>query len=208
MQRERIFTRPPGRMLAGCTLGVIGLGAIGGAIAARAKALGMRVIATRRRWQPGQRSPLADELHGPDGLERLLALSDAVVLCAPDSPATRDLIDAKALEQMKPGAVLVNVARGALLDEPALIAALRSGRLRAAILDVTRVEPLPPGDPLWDAPNLYLSPHCSVSPDAYVERMLDFLAENVGRWVRGEPLANRVGADDVRALTGKGGALG
>jgi phosphoglycerate dehydrogenase-like enzyme len=204
MQRERRFTRPPGRLLAGCTLGVVGLGAIGGALAGRARALGMRVIATRRRWQPGQTSPLADELHGPEGLPRLLEASDAVALCAPDSPATRDLIDAKALARMKPGAVLVNVARGALVDEAALIAALRSGRLRAAILDVTKAEPLPPGDPLWDAPNLYLSPHCSVSPDAYVERMLDFLAENVAHWLRGEPLVNRVGADDVRALTGKG----
>jgi phosphoglycerate dehydrogenase-like enzyme len=208
MQRERRFTRPPGRMLAGCTLGVVGLGAIGSAIAARAKALGMRVIATRRRWQPGQSSPLADELHGPDGLEHLLEVSDAVVLCAPDSPRTRDLIDAKALARMKPGAVLVNVARGTLVDEAALLAALREGRLRAAILDVTRVEPLPPGDPLWDAPNLYLSPHCSVSPDAYVERMLDFLAENVARWLHGEPLANLVTADDVRALTGNGGSDG
>jgi phosphoglycerate dehydrogenase-like enzyme len=208
MQRERRFTRPPGRMLAGCTLGVVGLGAIGGAIATRARALGMRVIATRRRWRPGDRSPLADELHGPEGLDRLLELSDALVLCAPDSPRTRDLIDAKALARIKPGAVLVNVARGTLVDETALADALRSGRLRAAILDVTRVEPLPADDPLWDAPNLYLSPHCSVSPDAYVERMLDFLAENVARWQRGEPLVNRVSADDVRALTGKGDADG
>jgi phosphoglycerate dehydrogenase-like enzyme len=193
-------------MLAGSTLGVVGLGAIGGALAARARALGMRVLATRRRWQPGQTSPLADELYGADGLERLLERSDALALCAPDSPATRDLIDAKALARMKPGAVLINVARGSLVDEAALRAALESGRLGAAILDVTRVEPLPADDPLWDAPNLYLSPHCAVSPDAYVERMLDFLAENVARWARGEELANRVTADDVRALTGTGDA--
>jgi phosphoglycerate dehydrogenase-like enzyme len=206
MQRERRFTRPPGRMLAGCTLGVVGLGAIGSAIAERARALGMRVLATRRRWQPGQTSPVADELYGPEGLDVLLERCDALVLCAPDSPATRDLIDAKALARIKPGAVLVNVARGSLVDERALLAALRAGRLRAAILDVTRAEPLPPGDPLWDAPNLYLSPHCSVSPDAYVERMLDFLADNVARWVRGEPLANRVTANDVRALCAGGGS--
>lgn len=208
MQRERRFTRPPGRLLAGATLGVVGLGAIGGAIASRARALGMRVIATRRRFTPGQTSPLADELYGPEGIGRLLEVSDAVALCAPDSPRTRDLIDADALARMKPGAVLINVARGALVDEKALIAALESGRLRAAILDVTRVEPLPPSDPLWDAPNLYLSPHCAVSPDAYVERMLDFLAENVARWLRGEPLINRVSEDDVRALTGSGGSDG
>jgi phosphoglycerate dehydrogenase-like enzyme len=208
MQRERRFTRPPGRMLAGSTLGVVGLGAIGQAIAVRARALGMRVIAMRRRWQPGQTSPLADELHGPEGLDRLLEQSDAIALCAPDSPATRDLIDARALERMKPGAVLVNVARGTLVDEKALRLALESGRLRAAILDVTRAEPLPADDPLWDAPNLYLSPHCAVSPDAYVERMMDFLAENTARWARGEPLANRVSEDDVRALTGEGASDG
>ena len=185
MQRERRFSRPPGRTLAGCTLGIVGLGAIGGAVAERARAFGMRVLATRRRWRPGETSPLADELYGPAGLDRLLERCDALVLAAPATPETRDLIDARALRRMKPGAVLCNVARGSLLDEAALIEALASGRLAAAILDVTREEPLPPDDPLWDAPNLYLSPHCAVSPDAYDRRVLELFADNLERYAAG-----------------------
>jgi phosphoglycerate dehydrogenase-like enzyme len=150
----------------------------------------MRVVATRRRCAPGQSSPLADELYGPEGLPRLLEQSDALVLAAPDTPQTRNLIDRAALARLKPGAVLCNVARGALVDEAALVDALRSGRLRAAILDVTRTEPLPPDDPLWDAPNLYLSPHCAVSPDAYDERILELFADNLERYAAGLPLLN------------------
>ena len=190
MQRQRRFTRPQSRMLAGCTLGIVGLGAIGSAVAERARALGMRVIATRRSYREGDTSPLADELLGPSSLAHLLERSDAVVLAAPDTPETRDLIDTAALERMRPGAVLCNVARGALVDEIALAKALASGRLGAAILDVTREEPLPGGDPLWDAPNLYLSPHCAVSPDAYEERSLELFAENLLRYAAGRPLLN------------------
>ncbi|MCE2392624.1 MAG: D-2-hydroxyacid dehydrogenase [Proteobacteria bacterium] len=190
MQRERRFTRPPGRTLAGCTLGIVGLGAIGGAVAERARALGMRVLATRRRFAPGQTSPLADELYGPDGLDDVLERCDALVLAAPATPETRDLIDARALARLRRGAVLCNVARGALLDETALIEALCEGRLAAAILDVTREEPLPPGHPLWDAPNLYLSPHCAVSPDAYDRRVLELFADNLERYAAGLPPLN------------------
>lgn len=192
MQRERRFTRPPSRTLGGATLGVVGLGAIGSAVAARARALGMRVLATRRRHRPGEGSPCADELMGPEGLARLLEEADAVVLCAPDTPETRDLVDASALARMKRGSVLCNVARGALVDEAALVAALRSGHLGAAILDVTREEPLPPDHPLWEAPNVYLSPHCAVAPDSYEVRALELFAENLARYAAGEALLHRV----------------
>ena len=190
MQRERRFKRPQSRMLAGSTLGIVGLGAIGSAVAKRARALGMRVVATRRSFRDGDTSPLADELFGPATLARLLEQSDAVVLAAPATPETRNLIDVRALEDMTPGAVLCNVARGALVDEVALAKALSSGRLGAAILDVTKVEPLPADDPLWEAPNLYLSPHCAVSPDAYEERTLELFAENLQRYAAGQPLLN------------------
>ncbi len=190
MQRERRFKRPQSRMLAGCTLGIVGLGAIGSAVAERARALGMRVVATRRSYRDGDTSPLVDELFGPSSLARLLEQSDAVVLAAPDTKETRNLIDTGALEHMQPGAVLCNVARGALVDEAALAKALSSGRLGAAILDVTKEEPLPADDPLWEAPNLYLSPHCAVSPDAYEERTLELFAENLRRYAAGQSLLN------------------
>lgn len=192
MQRERHFTRPSSRLLAGSNLGIVGLGAIGSAVAQRARALGMHVIANRRRFSPGDHSPLVDELLGADDVDDLLARSDAVVLAAPDTPATRNLIDERRLSLMKPGSVLCNVARGNLLDEFALARALQRGALAAAILDVTREEPLPTDHPLWDAPNLYLSPHCAISPDAYDHQALELLAENLQRYARAEPLHNLV----------------
>ncbi|MCR9092617.1 MAG: D-2-hydroxyacid dehydrogenase [bacterium] len=192
MQRERAFHRPGGRTLAGKTLGIVGLGAIGAAIATLARAFDMKTIATRRSARPGDTSDLVDALHGPDGLMDLLAASDVVVLCAPATAETTDLLDAAAFAAMKEGAVLCNVARGALVDEGALAAGLESGRLGAAILDVTRTEPLPKDDPLWDAPNLYLSPHSSIPPDAYDPRLLALFARNLRAYAAGEALENEV----------------
>ena len=192
MQRERAFHRPGGRTLAGKTLGIVGLGAIGAAVATLARAFDMKTIATRRSARPGDTSDLVDALHGPDGLMDLLAASDVVVLCAPATAETTDLLDAAAFAAMKEGAVLCNVARGALVDEGALVAGLESGRLGAAILDVTREEPLPKDDPLWDAPNLYLSPHSSIPPDAYDARLLSLFARNLRAYAAGEALENEV----------------
>ncbi|NQZ99475.1 MAG: D-2-hydroxyacid dehydrogenase [Myxococcales bacterium] len=192
MQRERKFHRPAGRTLAGRTLGVVGLGAIGSAVAKRARAFGMRVIATRRSAGKGAKSPLVDDLFAPEALPQLLGASDVVVLAAPATAETQDLINDAAFERMRPGAVLCNVARGALVDEDALLRALESGRLGAAILDVTREEPLPADHPLWNAPRLYLSPHCSIPPDAYDERVVALFAENLRRYAAEEPLRNLV----------------
>lgn len=190
MQRERRFTRPVSRVLAGSTLGIVGLGAIGTALASRARAFGMRVIATRRH--PARGGEAVDQLYGPGELPRLLSQSDALVLCAPETEETRDLIDAAALATLPPGAVLCNVARGGLVDEAALCAALESGQLSAAILDVTRQEPLPADDPLFRAPNVYLSPHCAAAPEAYDERILDLFVRNLLRYAAGELPLNLV----------------
>jgi phosphoglycerate dehydrogenase-like enzyme len=195
MQRGRNMKRTAARLLAGSTLGIVGFGAIGRAIAERAHALGMRVIANRKHPAAADPPAFLDALHGADGFVQILAESDAVVLCVPDAADTRNLIDAKALARMRPGSVLCNVARGSLVDEGALIAALRSGQLGAAILDVTRVEPLPTDDPLWEAPNLYLSPHSAVSPESYDARLLELFAENLERYVAGVELRNRVSLD-------------
>jgi len=192
MQRERAFHRPGGRTLAGKTVGIVGLGAIGSAVARLARAFDMRTIAVRRSARSGDTSPLVDALDGPDGLPALLAAADVVVLCAPATADTADLIDASAFAAMKPGAVLCNVARGALVDESALVAALESERLGAAILDVTREEPLPDADPLWSAPNVYLSPHSSIPPDAYDARLLALFARNLVAFAEDAPLENEI----------------
>ena len=194
-QRAHAFVRTYGRTVAGATLGIVGMGSIGSAVAVRARALGMHVLGLRRSASADP-AP-AHELFGPERLHELLARCDAVVVAAPETPATRRLIDAAALAALPPGAVLVNVARGALVDEAALAGALRSGRLGAAVLDVFEQEPLPAESPLWDLPNLYASAHSSVSVDRYLDDVFDLFADNVARFVRGEPLRNRV---DMAAL--------
>jgi phosphoglycerate dehydrogenase-like enzyme len=195
--REHAWKPAYGRMLAGSTVGIIGLGAIGAAVAERASALGMRVVASRRSWQPGMTAPHVDALYGPGDLHTLLGESDVVVLCAPSTAETRGLIDADALAAMRPGALFVNVGRGTMVDEPALIDALERGHLAAAALDVTSEEPLPPGNPLWDAPNVFISAHCSATSDGYVERVLAVFLDNLARYLAGAPLRNVV---DARAV--------
>jgi phosphoglycerate dehydrogenase-like enzyme len=191
-QRRHVWEPAYGRHVSGLTLGLVGLGAIGTAVAERARALGMRVVAVRRRPGVVDRPPPVDEVVGPERLHDVLARVDAVVVCAPATPETRDLFDAAAFAAMRPGAVFCNVARGSLVDEAALLDALRSGHLGAAVLDVTRQEPLPVDNPLWDAPNLRLSPHSAASLDHYVESVFDLFANNLGRYLRGQPLRNVV----------------
>ena len=195
LQHEHAWTFHQGKRLVGKTLGVVGLGAIGTAVAQRAKAFDMRVVAVRRSYEPGMISPVADVLYPLSGLHRLLAESDVVVISAPATPETENLIGAPELAQMKPGAILCNVARGSLLDEDALAAALGDGRLSAAILDVARNEPLAPDDPLWEVPNLYLSPHCSTSREGYVDGLIQLFADNVKRYAAGQPMINLITPD-------------
>jgi phosphoglycerate dehydrogenase-like enzyme len=129
---------------------------------------------------------------GPEGLAGVLARSDAVVVCAPATSDTDDLIDREALATMREGAILCNVARGSLVDEDAVVDALRSGHLKAAILDVTREEPLPADSPLWTTPGVYLSPHSSASLERYADLLFDLFADNLARFLDGRPLRNVV----------------
>jgi phosphoglycerate dehydrogenase-like enzyme len=191
-QRRHVWKPAYGRQVSGLTLGLVGLGAIGTAVAERARALGMRVLAARRRPGAEDRPPVVDEVVGPERLHEVLSRVDAVVVCAPATPDTHDLFDAAAFAAMRPGAVFCNVARGSLVDEAALLDSLRSGHLGAAVLDVTRQEPLPADSPLWDTPNLRLSPHSSASLDHYVESVFELFADNLDRYVRGDPLRNVV----------------
>ncbi len=179
-----------GGQLAGRTLGLIGYGAINQAVATRAAAFGMTILATRRT--PAGAEPPVEHFYGPDGLHEMLARCDAVVAAAPETPETIGLIGATELAAMPADSVFVNVGRGSLLDEAALIDALERGHLSAAALDVASVEPLPAGHPLWDAPNLYLSGHCSSSPEALFRNLHELFRTNLRRHLDGEPLLNQV----------------
>ena len=176
--------------LAGTTLGLIGLGAIGSAIAVRAKALGMRVLAVRRRpaIDPGP----ADEQWPVSRLREVLPRVDWLVIAAPQTSETERLIGREELALLRPGARLMNLGRGALVDEPALIEALRSKQIAGAALDVFEKEPLPPESPLWDLPEVILTPHTSGLGPRLWERAMEQFTANLRRFVAGEPLANVV----------------
>jgi phosphoglycerate dehydrogenase-like enzyme len=191
-QVDREWAPKFGRTVEGLTLGVIGLGAIGTAVAVRARAFDMTVIGTRRSYKEGQEHPAVDELRGTADLHDVLGRCDAVVVSAPGTADTENMFDADAFAAMKPGALFCNVGRGSLVDEGALIAALESGHVGAALLDVTRQEPLPADDPLWSAPNVYISPHASAAQERYTEKLLVLFADNLDRFTRNEPLRNVV----------------
>lgn len=176
------------RELTGATMVVVGLGNIGRAIAKRAVAFEMRVLGVD--VYPGQVPDGVEAVWGLDRLDEALQGADVVAVAAPLTPETRGLLDARRVGLLKPDAYLLVVSRGGIVDEAALIEALRAGRLAGAGLDVQAIEPLPPDDPLWDAPNLILSPHCSGSSNQTRERVWDITWENVRHFVAGRPLAN------------------
>lgn len=197
-QRRHEFVRTYGRSFAGSVVGIVGLGSIGEAVAERARALGLRVLGLRRSaGRPGASRGSADELFRPDQLHEMLARCDAVVVAAPATPETHHLIDRAAFAAMKPGTVLVNVARGSLVEEAAIPDAIASGQLAAAALDVFEEEPLPAESPLWDTPGVLISAHSSVSVDRYIDDVFDLFEDNLRRYAADEPLRNVV---DMEAL--------
>ena len=179
------------RSLQGLRMGILGLGAIGSEVAALASALGLRVSAIRRR--PYCPVPAGiDAVWPPDRLLDLLADSDVVVLALPHTPGTKQLMGARELDAMKRGALLINVARGKLLDDDAVVAALRDGRLGGAALDVFTREPLDASNPYWDLPNVIVTPHTAGAMRDYWTPLVSLFTENLGRFERGEPLVNVV----------------
>jgi phosphoglycerate dehydrogenase-like enzyme len=192
-QRARRWQRDPADRVEGKTLGILGLGTIGQRVARVARALGMRVIATRRS---GASHPDADEVLTPTRTAELLARADVIVVALPSTPATHGLLDGPALAGCRAGAVLINIARGGIVDEQALAQALAEGRLAGAALDVFEREPLPPDSPLWDAPNLLVTPHCAGFARDYAARLLVRVLDNVARLRSGAPLLGEV--DRVR----------
>jgi phosphoglycerate dehydrogenase-like enzyme len=170
--------------LTGKTLLVVGMGRIGARLAHLAKAFDMRVVATKR--DPATGAGPADAVYGADRLHQLLAEADVVAIACPLTPETENLIDGAALAAMKPTAHIVNVARGRVIDEPALVTALQERRIAGAGLDVTREEPLPASSPLWGMPNVLITPHTAGETQRYEDAVIDILLENLERLWRGE----------------------
>ena len=211
LQRERTWQPLEGRELRELTIGIVGYGSLGRSVASLASAFGARVIALRRPPEGlalggGQDTssggidpddgfpfePRIDRVVGPDRLHELLAESDIVVLAAPLTAETEGMIDEAAIGAMKRDAWLINVARGRLVDDTALVRALRDNRIGGAALDAFRDEPLPPSSPYWELPNVILTPHTAWSSARVLDRSIDLFCDNLVRFSRGEPLRNVV----------------
>lgn len=185
-QRERRWTRRMSTSLAGSTLGILGLGAIGREVARKAAALEMRVIGTRHSGQPVAH---CERVWGPDGTDEVLARSDFVLLLLPHTPATADLIDARRLARMKPGAWLLNFARGGLIVDADLVEAVRSGVIAGAVLDVFRTEPLAPEHPFWTTPGILVLPHIGGGHPRREHAVAELFAANARAFLDGRPLS-------------------
>jgi phosphoglycerate dehydrogenase-like enzyme len=177
--------------IAGKTVCIVGYGDIGRAVASRALAMGMRVIAVKRAPQ-APRDEYAERILGPEGRIELISLADYVVVAAPLTPETRGMVAGREMAAMKPGAVLINIGRGPVVEEAALIHALGEGRIKGAALDVFETEPLPAGHPFYGMENMLLSPHCADHTADWETNAMQFFIEQFGRFRKGEPLRNVV----------------
>jgi phosphoglycerate dehydrogenase-like enzyme len=198
-QRDHRWERHCGGELAGGTIAIIGAGSIGAQVARVARAFGMRAIGTLANPSPARAAALGlDAVHGQDRLHEVLAAADAVVLCTPHTAATERMIDAAALAAMKPGATLINIARGLVVDEAAMIDALRRRHLGFAALDVATVEPLATDSPLWDMDNVLISPHSASTAPSENRKITDIFLHNLGCWLDGRRDAMRNVLDKKR----------
>jgi phosphoglycerate dehydrogenase-like enzyme len=192
-QQEQGIWKPVfGRMLEGQTLGIVGYGSIGRATAERARTFGMKIAALRRRVELFRSEPDADFNYGPAQLRELMATSDYVLAATPLTSETRGLIGAEELAAMKSTGVLINVGRGPVIDESALIHVLQSGAIRGAALDVFTTEPLPAEHPFWKMSNVLLSPHTADRVEGFLGPALECFLENLARFIQDSPLMNVV----------------
>lgn len=196
LQARREWRITPYREIAGTTWLIIGFGPIGREVTKRAKAFGARTLVVRRNPAP---SPDADRIGTLSDLPAMLPEADVIVLAAPLNAATKGLANARFFAMAKAGVTIVNVARGGLIDDAAMIAALDSGRLAHAILDVFREEPLPAADPLWAHAKVRMTSHTSFAGSGVRGRWDALFLDNIQRFVKGEPLANEVAAADLLA---------
>lgn len=179
------------RLLNGMRMGIVGLGSIGMEIAKLALPFGMRISAIRRS-APATPPSGIDEVFGPDRVRDVVEKGDVVVLAVPHTPETKQIIGRRELERMKPGALLINIARGKLIDDAAVVEALKEGRLGGAALDVFTREPLEAESPYWDLPNVIITPHTSGAMQDYWTPLVGLFSDNLRRFERGEPLRNVV----------------
>lgn len=182
-QTQKQWQRWPSQVLYGCTLGILGVGQIAEALAAKAKALGMKVVGISSSVRP---TPGFDYIYARDHLLEAVKELDYLVLLTPHSPATQHIINAEVLKAMKPSSFLINVARGGIIDEADLIAALQQGQIRGAALDVFEQEPLPSDNPLWSMPNVIVSPHLGGLYTAYAEHLMPLLEKNINLFLSGD----------------------
>lgn len=189
-KEDKHWDHYPMRELRDRTVLVVGLGKIGCEVARLARCFGMRTIGTKRR--PDGDVPNVDEVHASEDLKDLVPRADAVVVTLPLTDQTEGMIDRETIGLMGRECVFVNVGRGAVVDEEALIEALEGERILGAVLDVFRQEPLPEDSPLWDLSNVLLSPHTAALSEAENERIVDLFLENLRRYLKGEALLNRV----------------
>jgi phosphoglycerate dehydrogenase-like enzyme len=187
--QEAIWQSRPSE-LHGATLLIVGFGAIGIEIARRARAFGMRVEGVTRSGQGD--TTLAEKIYPSSELLQALPRADYIVLAAPDTPGSKGMIGARELKAMKRTAYLLNIARGALIDESALIDALKNGTIAGAALDVAEKEPLPPESPLWKLKNVFITPHTSAVSELLWPRQTELFLENLDRWFSGRDLKNIV----------------
>ena len=177
--------------IAGKTVGIVGYGDIGQAVASRAHAMGMRILAIKRQ-APQNKDPVIEDFYAPDELRKMLGRSDYVVLATPLTGETRHMIGNAEFAAMKPAAVVINVGRGAVVHEAALVSALTSGRIKAAGLDVFEREPLPAGHPFYALENVLLSPHCADNTPDWKDQAMTFFLRQYERFAKDEPLENVV----------------
>ncbi len=193
-EQERVWRRHDFTEMAATTWLVIGLGSIGTEVSSRARAFGARVVGIRRH--PSGTEPL-DRVAGPEAIAGMLPAADVVVLCAPATPATHRLVDAAFLAAMKPTALLINVSRGSLVDESALLRAVDGGALGGAVLDVFDVEPLPPGHPFWSHPRVTVTAHNAAGGTGRYGRAAELFIDNLRRYRAQQPLRNEVTRADL-----------
>ncbi len=189
-QQRREFVRRPTRDLHGARIGIVGLGGNGRVLARLLKAFDTTIVATD--WFPENKPDYVDELLSADELDAMLPKIDALILAAPLTDQTRAMIDERRLRMLPAEAVLVNVARGPLVVEDDLAQVLKSGHLWGAAIDVTAEEPLPPGSPLWEVPNLIITPHVGGQRASRIDDMTNLFCSNLQRFQDGELLINRV----------------
>lgn len=188
--KTKHWERVPCVELAGMTMGILGLGGIGRAIAARARAFAFEIVAAD--VEPIDKPDTVSELFGLDGLMTFLAQSDILMICCPSTPETHKLLSHAQFNQMPDASYVVNVSRGKIVDEDALLAALQRGKIAGAGLDVTYTEPCPPDNPLWEQQNVILTSHSAGSSQHIRRRAMQLFIDNLHRYMAGEPLVNVV----------------